>query len=112
MPTPNRPLSQNKYTEQNMANTSFDEDFGISATEQLGYDGQNLQRMIADALAIKITVSGSVTYVGVAAPGTSQSTAKWQCKKVDETTGTVVTWADGDSNFDNIATDLTTLSYS
>jgi len=63
-------------------------------------------------MAVKVTVSGSVTYVGVAAPGSAQSSAVWQCKKVDETTGTVVTWADSNANFDNVATDLTALTYS
>lgn len=112
MPTPNRPLSQNKYTPQNMENSSFDEDFGVNATEQLGYDGQNLQRLLGDNLAIKVTVSGSITYVGLAAPGTTQAAAKWQCKKIDETTGVVITFADGDANFDNVATDLVALTYS
>lgn len=47
MATPNRPLSQNKYTEQNMGNTSFDEDFGVNAVEPLAYDptSNTLSRM-------------------------------------------------------------------
>lgn len=112
MPTPNRPLAQTKYSEQNIANTSFDEDFGVQTTETLGYDGISLQRTIADSMALKITVSGTVTYVGIAKPGTAQSTAKWQCKKIDTTTGVVITWADGDADFDNSSTDLTILTYS
>ena len=58
MATPNRDPSQNKYPEQYMMNTSFDEDFGVNTVEHLGYDGVNLQRMAADALATKITVDG------------------------------------------------------
>jgi len=114
MAIPNRNPAQNKYTEQYMGNTSFDEDFGVNATETLGYDGISLQRRVADALASKITVSGNTTYIAIAAPGTSQSTAKWQVKKiVDDGAGTITfTWADGNSNFDNIASDLTSLSYS
>jgi len=61
--------------------------------------------------ALKVTVVGSVTYIATAAIGTAQSDPKWQCKKVDESSGTVITWADGDDNFDNIATDLTALNY-
>lgn len=95
-----------------MGNSSFDEDFGVNAVEELGYDGLSLQRRVADALAVKVTVVGSVTYVGLAAPGTAQATAKWQCKKIDGTSGTVVTFADGDANFDNVASDLTALTYS
>jgi len=60
----------------------------------------------------KITVVGKITYIGIAPPGTDQASALWQCKKIDETTGTVITFADGNSNYDNVATDLTALSYS
>lgn len=66
----------------------------------------------AGPVATKITVVGSITYIGIAKPGTAQSAAKWQCQKIDETSGTVITWADGNANYDNVATDLTALSYS
>lgn len=99
-------------TEQNILNKSQDTTFKVLATQGLGFDGVSLQRMTADALATKITVVGDITYVAIAAPGTAQATAKWQCKKIDETTGMVITWADGNANFDNAATDLTALSYS
>lgn len=62
--------------------------------------------------AVKMTVAGAVTYIGKALPGTLQATAAWQCQKVDETVGTIITWADGNATFDNVATDLTALSYS
>src|SRR3989304_4994459 len=101
-----------KNTEQHIQNKSYDQEFEVLATEPLGYDGVNLSRNQADAVAVKITVVGSVTYLAVAAPGTAQATAKWQVKKIDETTGTVITFANGDSNFDNVATDLTGLTYS
>lgn len=62
---------------------------------------------------LKVTISGSYTYVGESAPGTDQSTAKWRCKKIDESVAgtTVTTWADN-GNFSQTATDLTALSYS
>src|SRR3990167_3174605 len=63
-------------------------------------------------LAIKFTTSGSYTYIGFATPGVAQSTAEWRCMKIDETLGMVITWADGNSNYDNVATDLTALTYS
>lgn len=44
--------------------------------------------------------------------GSSQSDAVWRAKKIDETSGIIITWADGDTNFDNVATDLTALTYS
>lgn len=98
------------YSQEHIQNQSFDRDFQQSMVENLGFDGVNLQKLDADNLAIKITTSGSDTYVGEAAPGTAESTAKWKAYKV--TSAGVVTFADGDSNFDNVATDLTSLSYS
>lgn len=112
MAVPSRPPSQNKYPEQYMQNTSFDEEFGVNAVETLGYDGQNLQRSQADAVALKVTVSGTNTFLAMAAAGTAQTTAKWQARKIDTSSGVVVTFADGNASFDNVATDLTALSYS
>ena len=70
--------------------------------------------MTADAMAIKITVDGNITYIAYAAPGTAQATAGWQCRKLDTSISntTVITWADGDASFDNSATDLAGLNYS
>lgn len=61
--------------------------------------------------AKKVTTVGNVTYVATAKTGSVQSDDVWQVCKIDTTTGVVITWADGDDKFDNIATDLTTLSY-
>lgn len=87
-----------------------------------GFDGSNWQRLAVNPdgsistspgdYAIKVTTSGTTTYVGRAAVGSAQSSAVWQAQKIDESSGTVVTWADGNANFDNVATDLTSLSYS
>lgn len=62
--------------------------------------------------ATKITEVGTITYIAKAAAGSSQASAVWQAQKINETTGTVITWADGNTNFDNVATDLTVLTYS
>jgi hypothetical protein len=62
--------------------------------------------------ALKMTTVGSVDYIGEAAAGTAASSALWRAKKVDSTSGIIITWADGNANFDNVATDLTTLTYS
>lgn len=64
------------------------------------------------SVATKITESGTTTYVAKANPNTAQSDASWQAFKIDESSGLVITWADGNDNFDNAATDLTALSYS
>lgn len=91
---------------------SKDAETRISIFNPVGFDGVNFQRGVAECMATKVTVSGNYTYVAVSAPGTAQSSALWQVQKVDTTTGTVITWADGNANFDNVATDLTALTYS
>lgn len=100
------------YSQEHILNQSFDRELQQLMVEGVGFDGQNLQRLNADNMATKITVAGSITYVAKAATGALQADAVWQCKKIDETTGTVITFADGDANFDNVATDLTALTYS
>jgi hypothetical protein len=113
MSTPNRTGKTGiSESEQTILNHSFDKDFATSVNQPLGFDGVNLQRQNADNLATKIEVSGKITYIAMAAPGTTEDTAKWQCKAIDETTGVVITWADGDANFDNLATDISSLDYS
>jgi len=62
--------------------------------------------------ALKLTESGSYTYIGTAPPGTAESAASWRCLRLDDSAGLTITWADGDVEFDNVATDLTALSYS
>ena len=52
-----------------------------------------------------------VTYIGFADPGSVTSDPVWQICKLDETNGLVMTWADGDSNFDNIWDSRSSLTY-
>lgn len=101
----------NKHTEQNILNWSFDETYMAIAMMQMGHDGVNAQRSLADSLAMKVTVSGTNTYLALSAPGTAQATAKWQARKIDTSSGVVITWADGNADFDNVASDLTALTY-
>ena len=56
--------------------------------------------------------SATVTYIGKAATGSATSGALWQVQKIDTTTGTVITWADGNGDFDNIWDNRASLSYS
>lgn len=85
-----------KLREQAILNRSFNEE-----TNSLKID--------AIPQAIKITTSGSDTYIGLAPPGTLQSSASWQAFKYSNG---IITYANGTSEFNNIATDLTALSYS
>jgi len=84
---------------------------GPNGTVDVEITGGDIQ---IDAVAKKITVDGSYTYIAAAPIGTAQATAKWQAKCIyDDGAGTTtITWADGDANFDNSATDLTALTYS
>jgi hypothetical protein len=62
-------------------------------------------------LNLKVTVDGLKTYIASALPGTAQASPLWQVKLIDTTTGTVITWANGNASFTNVATDLTALTY-
>lgn len=53
----------------------------------------------------------SVTYIGKATTGTATASATWQIQKIDETTGMIITWADGDSSFNNIWDNRASLTY-
>ena len=56
--------------------------------------------------------SATVTYVGKAAISSSTASAVWQIKKLDSTSGLIITWADGDANFNNVWDNRGALSYS
>ena len=60
-----------------------------------------------------VVTSGNFVYVAEAVAGSSINSAVWRANRV-ETAGSVVqtTWADGNLNFDNIAADVVSLSYS
>jgi hypothetical protein len=70
---------------------------------------------IDEDLALNVqtdSVDSNVQYIGKAPLGSATSAAVWQIAKVDSTTGTIKTWADGDANFDNIFDNRESLSYS
>ena len=58
-------------------------------------------------------VGGGVTYVGKAVAGTLTSVASWKIEKIVQTGADIaITWADGNTNYDNIWDDRLSLSYS
>lgn len=67
---------------------------------------------VSAALAVRTIDVGSITYVGQAAVGSATSAAVWQVQKIDSSSGTVVTWADGDELYDNVWDNYATLTYS
>lgn len=96
-------------SEQTLLKRSIDDEFEILAVENVGYDGQSLQRLNADNLQIKVVESGDYTYFCFAKPGITEATAKWRIFRLSST-GSLV-YADGNSNYDNAATDPTALTY-
>ena len=54
----------------------------------------------------------NIEYVGKALPGAATGSPSWKIKKIDCTTGTIITLADGNLNFDNIWDNRESLSYS
>lgn len=112
----NRNTSDTKRSEQSALVNSFDEDFNNIAFENLKWNpGGSLDREVVPELALVTAVDSAdsnVTYVGEATTGSPTSTSVWRIKSIDETSGTVVTWADGNSNFDNEWDERENLSYS
>jgi hypothetical protein len=68
------------------------------------------------AVCIDGTQTTNVTYIGKAAVGAMATANVWQVFKINEAGGTlgdaVISYADGDSNFDNPWTGRATASYS
>lgn len=58
----------------------------------------------------KIVEDGGYTYVCKSKPGTAEATAEWKIYRIDSNGSKV--YADGNYNYDNVATDPTTLNYS
>ena len=53
----------------------------------------------------------NVSYAGKALAGSATSSAVWQIKKIDETSGIVLTWAGGNNDFVHQWDDRETLIY-
>lgn len=81
--------------------------------DNAGAELEHYLSMSSNPYSVKITASGTTTYIAKAAPGSSQASPVWQAKEIavvgDDTT---IKWAGGSADFVNIATDLTLLSYS
>ena len=64
------------------------------------------------AFRLDDVTTADVTYLGLADIATTTSAASWQIRKMDESSGLVITWADGDDEFDNVWDNRASLSYS
>ena len=107
-------------SEQVILNRSIDDDFDVLAIEMLEYvpgngaNNKSLARLVSSNLAMRLddTTTSNVTYLGWARPGTATNEAKWRIKKMDDSSGLVVTWADGNTDFDNVWDNRASISYS
>lgn len=67
----------------------------------------------ATPLAVRYEeASSTITYIGDATAGSATSAASWRIKRMDTTAGIAVTWADGDTDFNNVWDNRASLSYS
>lgn len=61
---------------------------------------------------VRIDTVSTTYYVGRALVGTAESSALWQIKKIVDSSGDVtITYADGDSRYDNIWDNRLSLTY-
>jgi len=75
--------------------------------------GRRLKYTQSVPLALRVDeASATVTYIGHAKPGTATTSALWRVKKIDTTSGVVITFADGNDLFDNVWDNRASLSYS
>ena len=100
-----KPSIKIKYSPQEILNQSFDEDYGVSMTENTGFDGINLQRLNASNLNLQLQydASNNPIYLGLAAPGSLTTEAKWQIRYLTFDASNNVTsmsYANGTPNFD------------
>lgn len=69
-------------------------------------------RTLEPGLALILDSSATpVLYVGQALPGTATTSATWSIKKIDTSSGVIIKWADGDTNFDNVWNNRASLIY-
>jgi hypothetical protein len=57
--------------------------------------------LTAQDYAIRLEEVGDLTYVGKATAGSANSSPVWQIKRIDETSGLIVLFADGNTAYDN-----------
>ena len=104
------------YSLQHIFNQSYDRDAQVVVFEPVGYDGQTVQKQNADNLATQLDFSGgdNPIYIGLAAPGTLTSEAKWQIRKLTYSgdNPTQIKYANGSPNFNQIYDDRASLTYS
>lgn len=102
--------------ENEIAIQEHDGVYDVKKTSQFMDNGDGtLVRQHVGTYATQIQIDSvdvNVQYIGRAVLGSLTSAPVWQIQKLNENTGTVITWADGDNAFDNIWDNRELLSYS
>lgn len=86
----------------------------VSGAGALKVDGSAVVQPVSEAdyaSRVDDTTTANVMYIGKAAVGSAPGSAVWQIKKVDTTSGVIITWADSNANFDNVWDNRAGLSY-
>jgi len=109
-------VGKTKYTEQTIQNFGFDENFKIPIRAGYKYNRStgNMEVEEGENLAVRVAADSgdsNVEYIGQAAIGAATDAASWQIMKVDKTSGTIITWADSNEDFDNVWNNREALSY-
>lgn len=107
------------YSLQHIFNQSFDRDAQVVAIESLEYNpaGNSSEAQVVRAvtknLAMRVddTTTANVVYIGHARIGEATDDAVWRIKRIDESSGVVITWADGNASFDNVWDNRASLTY-
>lgn len=95
-------------------NTGTGEYENVSSSNPIPTEITNPDDISSPSLATRIDeADANTTYIGSADPGSATSAAAWLIKKISVSgSATAITYADGNSNFDNIWDNRTSLSYS
>lgn len=107
----------------NILNRSYDADFDVLVSEQVKRNRagtaieffnpatEEKQDELIGNLATRWLVSGADIYLGEATAGSATSASVWRIQKIATGTGEI-TWADGNTSFDNSFSDPASLTYS
>jgi len=97
-------------------NYTFKDASGTTRTAGAEDSGSvHYNRFVEKQYAMRVDeVSSSLSYVGVAEPGSATASAVWRIYKIASTAGVspIITWADGNVNLDNIWDNRAALTYS
>lgn len=104
--------SDTKLSTANILNRSYDATYDTLAVEGMETDGSSLKRPLSSQMAVKIdtTSTSNAVYIGKAPIGSSGASAVWLIKKIDTSSGVIITWA-GSGQFNQVWNNRTGLTY-